>query len=144
MLKVGEKPVFEEETEILVKNFDLKKESVIGNFTEYLGNDFRVISEEGKTHKLAFENLNAVSLDGLALEALTLKEFKNRYPKAYQVRNFGTKSDAKLIANVPDSLPSSLDYSYLFLKDKAELRLFWVEGSLIEAYLVFGQQQRGE
>ena len=143
-IQVGGKLVFEEKAELLIKNFELEKEWVNGKTSKYSGKVFGLLAEEGKTRSLAFEQLEEVSLNGFALQELTLEEFRQRYPKAYQVRNFGTMSDSKIVSNYPDSIPPSFDYSFLYLKDKGELRLFWIEGRLTEAYLVFGQQQRGD
>jgi hypothetical protein len=144
VIQVEGKPVLDENAETLIKNFGLQKEWVNGKTSKYSGKDFGLLADEGKTRSLAFEQLEEVSLNGRALQELTLEEFRQRYPKAYQVRNFGTKSDSKIMSSYPDSIPPSFDYSFLYLKDKAELRLFWIEGRLTEAYLIFGQQQRGD
>lgn len=141
-IKIADRSVFDERIFPLIKNFDLQKESEHGRFSKYSGKVLELNAEGENTSSLAFEQLGAVSLDGFVLQDLTLEEFKNRYPKAYQVRNFGTKADSKIITTFTDDILPPFDYSFLYLKDKAELRLFWVEGRLVEAYLVFGQQQR--
>jgi hypothetical protein len=138
------KSVFEENASMLVQEFDLKIKSENGEFSMYEGDGFRLAAKGEQFFSIAILKPEKFSLEGKALQDLTLAEFKQRYPRSYAARNFGTRSDSKIITSYPDTIPSSFDYSFLYIKDKGELRLFWVEGKLAEAYVVFGQQQRGD
>jgi hypothetical protein len=143
-ITIGGVPIFQEQADSLIQKFDLEKEPSNGEFSRYVGKDFGLVAKENKSHILAFDQLETVSIDELSLKDMSLEEFKNRFPKAYWVRNFGTRNDSKIILNYPDSIRPSFDHSFLYIEERGELRLFWVEGKLAEAYVIFGQQQKGK
>jgi hypothetical protein len=143
-LKMDGKALFNGNASMLVQEFGLKKLSENGGFSTYEGDGLGLVAKGDQPFSIAIQKPEKFSLEGNSLQALTLDEFKQRYPKSYAARNFGTRSDSKIMTSYPDTIPSSFDYSFLYIKDKGELRLFWVEGKLAEAFVVFGQQQRGD
>ncbi|WP_187175133.1 hypothetical protein [Algoriphagus sp. AK58] len=143
-LMMDGKSVFEENASMLVQELGLEKLSENGEFSTFEANGFRLVTKGNQSFSIAIQKPEKFSLEGKALQDLTLAEFKQRYPKSYAARNFGTRSDSKIITSYPDTIPSSFDYSFIYIMDKGELRLFWVEGKLAEAFVVFGQQQRGD